>query len=336
MISRSSTRARAIGASYYHKHGSSMVTARATPARFCSSSGSSSIRDWMMMVVIGNEEKSSVLRKVRFGERGGRTIGLGMYDDYNKQNVKNGVMLFSTTSAKGAMASPLVKEEEEMSDDDDDDNKVETRAERKSKTILTSQIKLELAALTREKSGRLSAKRVRKEGLVPCVLFKAGEIETTKEIISVSEFEVEKLLRAFTIYGLRTKILDIILDDGERIVRAIPQQIQMHAYKDQVNNIVLMAVDPETIVKVPIPVKVSGQEDCPGTKMGAFVSHTRKTITVKCRSDQIPEAFFVDVSNLGIKDNIKIANLDIPDGVRIIETDRDTPIVKLSGKLKKQ
>lgn len=259
-----------------------------------------------------------------------------MYDDYNKQNVKNGVMLFSTTSAKGAMASPLVKEEEEMSDDDDDDDKVETRAERKSKTILTSQIKLELAALTREKSGRLSAKRVRKEGLVPCVLFKAGEIETTKEIISVSEFEVEKLLRAFTIYGLRTKILDVILDDGERIVRAIPQQIQMHAYKDQVNNIVLMAVDPETIVKVPIPVKVSGQEDCPGTKMGAFVSHTRKTITVKCRSDQIPEAFFVDVSNLGIKDNIKIANLDIPDGVRIIETDRDTPIVKLSGKLKKQ
>ena len=82
---------------------------------------------------------------------------------------------------------------------------------------------------------------------------------------AVSEREVEKLLRKFTKYGLRTKLIDIVLDDGKRTVKAIPQQIQMHAYKNQVNNITFMRVDPETIVKVPIPVKVTGQDDCPGT-----------------------------------------------------------------------
>lgn len=151
----------------------------------------------------------------------------------------------------------------------------------------------------------------------------------------MSEREVEKLLRKFTKYGLRTKLIDIVLDDGKRTVKAIPQQIQMHAYKNQVNNITFMRVDPETIVKVPIPVKVTGQDDCPGTKLGAFVSHTRKTIKVKCRSDQIPEAFFVDVSNMNVKDNVKIANLDIPEGVVICEHDLETPIVKMAGKLKK-
>ena len=70
--------------------------------------------------------------------------------------------------------------------------------------------------------------------------------------------------RKFTKYGLRTKLIDIVLDDGKRTVKAIPQQIQMHAYKNQVNNITFMRVDPETIVKVPIPVKVTGQDDCPG------------------------------------------------------------------------
>ena len=180
---------------------------------------------------------------------------------------------------------------------------------------------LRLIAHDREKAGRLSANRARKDGFIPCAVFKQGEIEKTSEVCAVSEREVEKLLRKFTKYGLRTKLIDIVLDDGKRTVKAIPQQIQMHAYKNQVNNITFMRVDPETIVKVPIPVKVTGQDDCPGTKLGAFVSHTRKTIKVKCRSDQIPEAFFVDVSNMNVKDNVKIANLDIPEGVVICEHD---------------
>ena len=194
---------------------------------------------------------------------------------------------------------------------------------------------LRLIAHDREKAGRLSANRARKDGFIPCAVFKQGEIEKTSEVCAVSEREVEKLLRKFTKYGLRTKLIDIVLDDGKRTVKAIPQQIQMHAYKNQVNNITFMRVDPETIVKVPIPVKVTGQDDCPGTKLGAFVSHTRKTIKVKCRSDQIPEAFFVDVSNMNVKDNVKIANLDIPEGVVICEHDLETPIVKMAGKLKK-
>ncbi|CAL6297812.1 unnamed protein product [Bathycoccus prasinos] len=194
---------------------------------------------------------------------------------------------------------------------------------------------LRLIATDREKAGRLSANRARKDGFIPCAVFKQGEIEKTSEVCAVSEREVEKLLRKFTKYGLRTKLIDIVLDDGKRTVKAIPQQIQMHAYKNQVNNITFMRVDPETIVKVPIPVKVTGQDDCPGTKLGAFVSHTRKTIKVKCRSDQIPEAFFVDVSNMNVKDNVKIANLDIPEGVVICEHDLETPIVKMAGKLKK-
>jgi len=198
-----------------------------------------------------------------------------------------------------------------------------------------STITLQLIATDREKAGRLSANKARKEGLIPCAVFKHGEIETTSQVCAVNEREVEKLLRKFTKYGLRTKLIDIVLDDGKRTVKAIPQQIQMHAYKNQVNNITFMRVDPETIVKVPIPVKLIGQEDCPGTKLGAFVSHMRKTIKVKCRSDKIPEAFIVDVSSMNIKDNIKIANLEIPEGVVICENDVETPIAKMAGKLKK-
>ncbi|CAL6292983.1 unnamed protein product [Bathycoccus prasinos] len=243
--------------------------------------------------------------------------------------------------ARGFSSSSLhLLREQQQQEEEEDKNLVVVRrnsaadSSSSSDTNTNSKI-LRLIAHDREKAGRLSANRARKDGFIPCAVFKQGEIEKTSEVCAVSEREVEKLLRKFTKYGLRTKLIDIVLDDGKRTVKAIPQQIQMHAYKNQVNNITFMRVDPETIVKVPIPVKVTGQDDCPGTKLGAFVSHTRKTIKVKCRSDQIPEAFFVDVSNMNVKDNVKIANLDIPEGVVICEHDLETPIVKMAGKLKK-
>ena len=235
-------------------------------------------------------------------------------------------------------AQSASEEEEEKEEEEEEEALDEARERRHSaaeSSTSASTITLQLIATDREKAGRLSANKARKEGLIPCAVFKHGEIETTSQVCAVNEREVEKLLRKFTKYGLRTKLIDIVLDDGKRTVKAIPQQIQMHAYKNQVNNITFMRVDPETIVKIPIPVKLIGQEDCPGTKLGAFVSHMRKTIKVKCRSDQIPEAFIVDVSSMNIKDNIKIANLEIPEGVVICENDMETPIAKMAGKLKK-
>ena len=234
-------------------------------------------------------------------------------------------------------SSPRRREQEEQlsGGEAEEEERRNSAAESSTSSSSNTKISLQLIATEREKSGRLSANRARKEGLIPCAVFKHGEIENTSEVCAVSEREVEKLLRKFTIYGLRTKLIDIVLDDGKRTMKAIPKQIQMHAYKNQVNNITFMGVDPDTIVKVPIPVKVTGHEDCPGTKLGAFVHHTRKTIKVKCRSDQIPQAFFADVSKMNVQDKIRIANLDIPQGVVICENDLDTPVVKMAGKLKK-
>lgn len=260
----------------------------------------------------------------------GTSSSVASMGEKNAEILRRSFLFFSS--------SPRRREQEEQLSEGGEAEAEERRnsaAESSSSSSSNTKISLQLIATEREKSGRLSANRARKEGLIPCAVFKHGEIENTSEVCAVSEREVEKLLRKFTIYGLRTKLIDIVLDDGKRTMKAIPKQIQMHAYKNQVNNITFMGVDPDTIVKVPIPVKVTGHEDCPGTKLGAFVHHTRKTIKVKCRSDQIPQAFFADVSKMNVQDKIRIANLDIPQGVVICENDLDTPVVKMAGKLKK-
>ena len=259
----------------------------------------------------------------------GTSSSVASMGEKNAEILRRSFLFFSS--------SPRRREQEEQlsGGEAEEEERRNSAAESSSSSSSNTKISLQLIATEREKSGRLSANRARKEGLIPCAVFKHGEIENTSEVCAVSEREVEKLLRKFTIYGLRTKLIDIVLDDGKRTMKAIPKQIQMHAYKNQVNNITFMGVDPDTIVKVPIPVKVTGHEDCPGTKLGAFVHHTRKTIKVKCRSDQIPQAFFADVSKMNVQDKIRIANLDIPQGVVICENDLDTPVVKMAGKLKK-
>ena len=55
---------------------------------------------------------------------------------------------------------------------------------------------LRLIAHDREKAGRLSANRARKDGFIPCAVFKQGEIEKTSEVCAVSEREVEKLFES--------------------------------------------------------------------------------------------------------------------------------------------
>lgn len=260
----------------------------------------------------------------------GTSSSVASMGEKNAEILRRSFLFFSS--------SPRRREQEEQlsgGEAEEEERRNSAAESSSSSSSSNTKISLQLIATEREKSGRLSANRARKEGLIPCAVFKHGEIENTSEVCAVSEREVEKLLRKFTIYGLRTKLIDIVLDDGKRTMKAIPKQIQMHAYKNQVNNITFMGVDPDTIVKVPIPVKVTGHEDCPGTKLGAFVHHTRKTIKVKCRSDQIPQAFFADVSKMNVQDKIRIANLDIPQGVVICENDLDTPVVKMAGKLKK-
>jgi len=186
--------------------------------------------------------------------------------------------------------------------------------------------------------GTSSSKRARMAGRVPGVLFAPGSEEKT--LITVCEREMHALVREHTLAGTQCAVFDLEVpttttgEGGTRTVRALAKQVQMHAYNKKVENVCFLEVKPETEVKVRVPVVTQGADVSPGVKRGGFVQIMRQTVPVRCRSDSIPMRFLMDVSTLDAGKIIKIRDVTVPEGVKLLDADLNLPLIRIGGRVK--
>ena len=193
---------------------------------------------------------------------------------------------------------------------------------------------------TRSEGGSSASRRVRREGRVPALIFAPGE--ERGRMISVCEREMNATVRRLTLAGTQRSLFDLEVreetSDGSeapvKVVRALAKQVQMHAYNQKVDNVCFLEVEPETQVRVHVPVRTQGDDVSPGVKRGGFVQILRNTVPVRCRSDSIPKNFMMDVSALDVGKIIKIRDVAVPEGVTLLDSDLDLPMIKISGKVK--
>ncbi len=175
---------------------------------------------------------------------------------------------------------------------------------------------------------------------MPALIFAPGE--ERGRMISVCEREMNATVRRLTLAGTQRSLFDLEVreetSDGSeapvKVVRALAKQVQMHAYNQKVDNVCFLEVEPETQVRVHVPVRTQGEDVSPGVKRGGFVQILRNTVPVRCRSDSIPKNFMMDVSALDVGKIIKIRDVAVPEGVTLLDSDLDLPMIKISGKVK--
>lgn len=194
-----------------------------------------------------------------------------------------------------------------------------------------------LSCATRERSGTTSSKQARRDGRVPAVLFAPGSED--KVLLSVCEREMNAAVRKHTLDGLQCEVFELEVREGEgepRIVRALAKQVTMHAYNQTVNNVSFLEVQPETQVRVRVPVRTQGEDVSPGVKRGGFVQILRRTVPVRCRSDSIPKKFVMDVSGLDSGKIIKISDVQpqVPEGCKLLDRNLSLPLIMIGGKVK--
>jgi large subunit ribosomal protein L25 len=162
-------------------------------------------------------------------------------------------------------------------------------------------------------------------------------------MITVCEREMNAAVRKHTLAGVACEVFDLEVptttttgeESGEtRRVRALAKQVQMHAYNQMVDNVCFLEVKPETEVKVRVPVATQGEDVSPGVKRGGFVQIMRQTVPVRCRSDSIPKRFLMDVSTLDAGKVIKIGDVTVPEGVKLLDADLNLPLVRIGGRVK--
>lgn len=170
-----------------------------------------------------------------------------------------------------------------------------------------------LNAALRQEHGKGPARRLRRAGKVPAVIY--GHGEATRSLA----LDAHELDRLFARISVENTIISLNID-GERggPVRALVREVQMHPFRPEVLHVDFLQIHAGERVHLEVPVRLVGT--AAGVKAGGILQQTLHDVEVRCLPDQIPEALEVDVSGLEIGQSLHVSDLPVPDGVEV-ETD---------------
>ncbi len=176
---------------------------------------------------------------------------------------------------------------------------------------------VELNAEYREDIGKGKVKRLRAQGLVPCVIY-GKDIESKS--IMVKDNELEKLINK---YGENCLIKVLIDENGQKKeFLSLVRDIQRHPLKNEYTHLDFYNVSMKDKLHTTVTVYLTG-EPVGVKEEGGILQHGARELEVKCLPINIPEYAEVDTSNLNIGDNVTVADLNLGDDIEII-TEEET------------
>ena len=173
-----------------------------------------------------------------------------------------------------------------------------------------------LNANTTREVGSSSSRRVRKEGIVPGVLYGLNE-----ESVSLSVAWPD-LRRALTTDSGINAIIQLEVDGKKHMT--IVKDIQRHPVKRDVLHVDFLRIDPDKNVTVDIPLVMIGEAREVSAADG-MVDQNMFSLTVSAPPDRIPTEIEVDISALTVGDAVRVGDLNLPEGVTS-ENDPEDPI----------
>ncbi len=171
---------------------------------------------------------------------------------------------------------------------------------------------VELTGTKRQANGTSSAKGVRRNKQVPCVLY--GGTETLH--FSVDEAALEKIVHSPDAHRVE---LDI---DGEKHV-AILQAKQFQPVTDRVIHADFLRAEPGKATRMNMTVRLKGQST--GVRKGGKLSHTMRRMRIKGELDVLPNVIELDISGLDVGETIRVKDIQLP-GITLLEKPNDVVV----------
>ncbi|WP_049766430.1 50S ribosomal protein L25/general stress protein Ctc [Syntrophobacter fumaroxidans] len=162
---------------------------------------------------------------------------------------------------------------------------------------------IELVAQTRTKSGKGPARALRRNEMVPAVLY-GPKAETVS--LSVPRQRLERLLRDM---GEESKLLRLTVEgDGTaEMKQVLIREVQVHPVRRRFLHVDFYEVPLDHPIVVEVPVELLGEPV--GVKKGGTLNLIQRMLSVRCLPGEIPEKVQVDVSKLDIGSSIQVEQL---------------------------
>ena len=168
--------------------------------------------------------------------------------------------------------------------------------------------RLTLDAVVREDLGTTSSKRIRKDNMVPAVIY-GGKGENI--FVSLPKKEIDKLYLSGNLF---TTIIDLKV--GGKTHSVLPYQIDLHPISGLPRHYDLMRVQEGKPSKVRVRLLIEGREKSPGIKKGGYLNIIHRRVELLCDVEKIPHTVTANASKLNVGDKIRISDIKLPEGVK--------------------
>ena len=183
-----------------------------------------------------------------------------------------------------------------------------------------------LNADLRVRTGTNKTREIRREGsMVPAIIY--GNEEETKNI----KVKLNELTKASENDLFYTQVLKILLEGNEE--KVVLKELQREPVKGKFLHADFQRVSRKTKLKVVVPFRFNGEEECEGVKTdGGVLAKAISEIEIACLAGDIPEAIEIDITNLMLNEAIRISDITLPEGAEIpgFDEDNDQMIVSVN------
>lgn len=161
----------------------------------------------------------------------------------------------------------------------------------------------------RDLFGKNASRRIRKNGLVPAVLY--GEGAESLPLV-LAKKDIVKIMKSET---RENTIFKIAYDSEEKDVMI--KALQIDATSDELLHADLILIAMDKAIRVSVPIELLGEPVGVKTE-GGFVDFMTREVEIECLPADIPERISADISGLHLHQSLKVADITAPARVKLI------------------
>jgi large subunit ribosomal protein L25 len=177
-----------------------------------------------------------------------------------------------------------------------------------------------LSASLREPSGSRSARRLRRQGQVPGVVYGGGEDPVAFSV------NARELRHALADAGA---VLDLQIDGGKGASVMLKELIR-HPVNGELIHVDLLRVRLDRPIQSPVLLELTGTEEATGVRLGGVLEQPVRELLVEALPTEIPDSIQHDILEMEIGDTLTLGQITAPGGVTIIG-EPDTLIATISA-----
>ena len=172
---------------------------------------------------------------------------------------------------------------------------------------------IKLSATSRTEKGKGVAKRLRSEGKLPAVVYghKTDPIALT--------IDSKQLLKLIVEGKSEHKLFGLSIEGNGKPIEKIVmiKELQIDPLKRNFLHVDFFEVAMDEELTLSLALKLVGE--APGVEMGGMLQQVRREIEIKCLPSQIPDTVEIDVSALNIGDSVHLNDIQLPEGIKVLD-----------------